>query len=508
MKTKNLLTIAMAAFVAINFTGCKEEEPAPSNIPTVPTQFSIEDGAIITDTIIQFSASGSTVENTNIEVVNYRYYYGQSTDEMIECNGKNVILKPYTQYYWYAKAYSKEHYYSENTYESEQSEIFTFYCVPPLGKIETDNGEGDWAAVIRFKELKDIIKKGKVTVSPDKQGYPYQKEHELAEGQDSCYIQMGNANSPVNAAYTHWWDDDNNVFYEPIIYEFEVSLDLQVGDKVFTVTNKAKEIILDKSTFCHDHEFNVYRLVRIGNQVWLAEDFRAKSIIYNDKVYALDTVGLHSTTIVINEDYTRDTIRRFTPVIDNESFITLPSGAQGIVYNLPLTKVKVSLDNSNEVLGYDLIMYAVPQGFHIPTIDDWYELERFYNVNNPSFKETSGPERFMMELWYDYYMARNLYLRCFDGVDSDVRNQMMLMNQDWIFHNEEERPEPYLSLFNARPFAGEGYGCIYWVRDMDANGRGSRSSFVVLSSFTNGIGNITCSNIVYQQECSIRLIKD
>lgn len=496
MRIRKQLLVFFAALTAVSFTSC-EEDPVPSKIPSVPTQMGLEDGAVIKDTTISLSASGSIVEDQNC-VVKYKIYCGTSVDDMQEFNENSKIeLQPYTQYFWCAKAVSVVN--SNNIADySESSEVRTFYCVPPYNGWETDNAEGDWAAVVRFKGLKDVIKKGKVTVTPDKKGYPYQAELELAEGQDSCYLQLGNSHNPTNAAYTHWWDDEKNIFYEPIIYDFDISLDLKVGDKIFSITNKEREIILDKSSCVRDHEFNVYRLVKIGNQIWMAEDFRATSIVYNGKCYSLDEVESN----VLNSEY----------IIQ-----TLPSGAQGVVYLCESHDqvLGVRFGDGTKINNRCIMEYAEPKGFHIPTFEEWAELEKYYGVSEPTQEGFSDnyPYQYIAPSFYDYYSTINIYEKLFIGEESDIRMKMALINDDWL-ELEEERlnGNSQTSLFNARPFIGPGYGCIYWVKrtakELDEDYYAY--SAIALSPYSKGVlnsyGQVGSTRKAYY--ASIRMIKD
>ena len=270
-KQFNNFWLAAAAVALVCVTGCKEDEP--STVPTQPTAMNIDNGAVISETEVTLSVSGSTVENEECSI-NYNYYIGTSQDNLEKTNPQKIKLTPYTQYFWYAKAETLREY-------SEPTEIRTFYCVPPF-EIETDNGDGEWTAVLRFKGL-PAHKGGKVTLTPDKQGYNYQKEIEIPAGQDSCYITMGNEHNPTNAAYTQLPNYDENKYYEPIIYTFKISINIPVGDNVIELNNSVRGIILNKKQYVYDHEFNVYSVFEFGDEgYWMTEDLRVKSYIDED----------------------------------------------------------------------------------------------------------------------------------------------------------------------------------------------------------------------------------
>ncbi|MBP5668489.1 MAG: hypothetical protein J6X32_10115 [Salinivirgaceae bacterium] len=489
----NLLKTTIAvALVALNFISCKEK---PSTVPTIPTTISIEDGYVTVDTNITLSVSGSTVEDDGYNI-SYKYYIGTSQDNLVETSPEKIKLIPYTQYFWNAKAITE-------TDESTPTETRTFYCVPQF-EIETDNGDGEWAAILRFKNVCNI-KSGKVTLSPDKQGYNYQTEIEIPAGQDSCYIKMGSKNSPTNAAYTHWWDDEHGIYYEPIIYDFNVSLDIQVGNKSFSISNTAKEIILDKNSCARDHEFNVYRLVKIGNQTWMADDFRAKSIIYKGKVYSLNSSGIIRQYFIGQQDTTMPALYEVK---------TLKSGAQGIMYNVGVghsNRFEIKTDGKwEEFVIYDLLKYTIPKGFHIPTFDEWAELEMYYGVEQPSITyHNSGwgtPQNCTRVDNFNW--IERAFIDDFQGQDVDIRKQLSSM-YDWIFYNKNEEPITIPTQFNAKPFSNEGYGCVYKVAmTEEEKEKYAVGIFVELSTVNCGIMNDGNDSPINYGFSSVRLIKD
>ena len=374
MRTKSFFLFALATSAMIlNLSGCKDDDK-PSTIPTQPTTMSIENGAEISETKVSLSVSGSTVEDQECNI-SYDYYIGTSQDNLVKTSPQDINLTPYTQYFWYAKAKTE-------TDESEPTEIRTFYCVPPF-EIETDNGDGEWTAVLRFKGL-PAHKGGKVTLTPDKQGYNYQKEIEIPEGQDFCSIKMGNANNPTNAAYTHWWDDEHGIYYEPIIYDFKAVVNVQVGDKTISISNNAKEIILDKQSCVRDYEFNVYRLVKIGNQIWTADNFVSKTININNSTYKIADIFSKYFSNGESFDMPND-----AEAIAYKT-VKLPSGDKTTLYNLTffgfIKSEFASITEGRKLYGTESFLdllkrYLIPKGFHISTIDDWYELEKYYGVD-------------------------------------------------------------------------------------------------------------------------------
>lgn len=501
---KIILLAAIAVVTAMSFISCDEEE-RPSKIPTMPSSYSIADGATIEDTFITLLAEGSTTESG--DEVWYDYYLGTSEDNMqyvystsnkykgvckytddqwqhenakvlkpSEINEKMAIqLEPFTQYFWCAKLCVID--------KVEETPIRTFYCVPQFSIDETDNGDGEWAAVLRFnKQSSNIInhKGGKVTLKPNVSGYSYVESYDIPAGQDSCYIARGSNIDSYNTPYVQGWDDEHGKFYEPIIYTFDVELKITVGDKDFTVkSNSVQEIILDKQRCVRDCEFNVYRVVNIGTQTWLADDLRTKSY-YDEKgeLTALDDKGE-------SPEYQE---------------IVLPSGSVGVLYRIGL--------------GYELVHKiekgGIPKGYHISTDEDWLTLEKYYGSTpnyNMEEKVNSGSS-----LVYLFIPDRNPAIteefRNNFNYGEDVNLKIKLMSQyDWKGYDYEDMP----SLFNAKPFGtielyevlGVGEACRYYVN--------SRCNdyyiccYRLLTPYTEGITRVLA---IAQGYSSIRLVKD
>ncbi len=120
---------ALAVMLAVS--SCNETDDEPSQIPTAPTTFSLEDGAEVEDLSITLSVDGSTVEDENLNI-SYVYYIGKSADELEETSAE-VALEPFTQYFWCAQART-------DGGEGEMTDLRTFYCVPNLLELTSGNG--------------------------------------------------------------------------------------------------------------------------------------------------------------------------------------------------------------------------------------------------------------------------------------------------------------------------------------------------------------------------------
>lgn len=298
----------MIAIIAIlNFSGCKEDEK--SLFPTPPTSYSIEDGAVVNTTTVMLDAKGSTCEQQNAGFI-YRIYVGTSPDNMQRIDEENTAYKdgvpfdaePYTQYFWRVDVSG---FYSGDIVDGDEGEIRTFYCIPDL-KIETDQGENEWAAVMRWEKVENI-KDVKISVTADHKGYNFD-DITIPAGQDTCYIA-----SSIKESCVKPYNDETGDVYEPVIYTFNFSFNIEVGDKMHLITKEVKNVILDKSMYVCDHEFNVYRVCKIGNQTWLADNLRTTSYY---------------------ENADRDNLGKLIELKEGEDYVTytLPSGSVGYYY--------------------------------------------------------------------------------------------------------------------------------------------------------------------------------
>ncbi|MBR6250832.1 MAG: hypothetical protein IKR17_06535 [Bacteroidales bacterium] len=400
MKLKLLFYSALAVMLAAS--GCKEteDEPTPNPIPTVPTTFGLENGAEITNTTITLKASGSTVEDENL-MVSYVYYIGTKADDLEETPAE-VTLEPYTQYFWCAQAKTVGG-------EGEMSEIRTFYCVPNfLLELTSDNGDGEWAAIIRWNKA-DKFKSVTISATPNHEGYTLESQT-IEGGLDSCYFKT---TKPEDDAYTHTWDDAKGIYYEPVIYTFNAEAKVQVGDKTFTFTSSIKEILLDKQSCVRDHEFNVYRVQKIGTQTWLADDLRVRTNLNGEKL-GYESVMLESGAIGI----------LYTPGYSNGQ------------YFVPL---------------FDGLQELLPKGYHISTHEDWLKLESFYGVETDDYVNLGGSKLSCFRLDTTYHSSYVRDRRMFVGEEQKIGTLLQCGCGVWKKTNETNQSGER-TAFNAMPF--------------------------------------------------------
>lgn len=336
MRSKKQIVLVIASVIVFcNFLSCKKE---PSKEPTVPSTYSIEDGAVISDTIINLSASGSKVEDEGLRI-SYKYYIGKSPDSMKFLKyHEQVKLTPFTQYFWYVT--------TETDFHVTSSPIRTFYCVPEAKlSLTTDNGEGESAIVIKWKEDK-MYTNLRLSVTSDSSSFKCKNINiKLEPGQTEYTILQGNDYD----AYSQDWDDKNGLYYEPIKYNIKITADVQVGDMIQETFQETKEIFLDKTKQVRDEQFNVYRVKKIGNRVWMVDDLRYREAYFSEKL----ANGAEEKLLITSE-------------------VALKSGQKGCLYTI------------YGFYGYHIatINKILPKGFVLPDVDDWNDLLKTYGAKS------------------------------------------------------------------------------------------------------------------------------
>lgn len=123
---------------------------------------------------------------------------------------------------------------------------------------------------------------------------------------------------------------------------------------IFTLCEHSNQVIIEESAPFVDAEGNVYKTLKINNQVWLAENLR--TTIYND-----------GTPIMYNHKTLQDTerIARYY-IFDNRKGDIAFINRIGILYNWYAASSKK----------------IAPEGWHVPTQSEWSKLW-IYCDNNP-----------------------------------------------------------------------------------------------------------------------------
>lgn len=367
---KNLSWQAMIALIVpiVFFMACEKDKVELSGVPSLPTTFYPADGEVIDDLFFKFSASGSIVENEN--EIDYRYFVGTKKDSVKENpgNGHTPSLAG-KQYFWRVLPQTYDRV-LQKFFHGDSSEIFTFYTRPaPLKNVESDNGETETLVVLRWDEPENC-QQVKITFSPECKEVA--QPIIIPAGQDSCVISG--------------LLDFNSLEHAFIKYTFTLEPDIKVGDKVISSKPVSiDEIPLNKTENVRDIDYNVYRCVRIGNQIWLAENLRT-------------TRRQDGTKFREGKDYIR--------------------GSQSDVYGLYYQSFAFYSDN---MVG-SYIHITGPKGFKVATWDDWMLLfeEMGANVDifdSLRFSGDRGP--FLEDIRIAHMLKSQSGWPVVDGVDGN-----------------------------------------------------------------------------------------
>ena len=455
----------LLALVVVVFSSCEDElKPSFEGIPEliIDDNWDFKSGDVLSDTVVRLWSHG--VSATNVEELAARILLGTDTENMVECNSLSdtITLKPYNQYFCQVIPYDKA-----SGACGQASEIYTFYCVPPV-VAKTVNGNGEWSTTLDWGVAGDYMQPTTISVTPNIEGYPHENNIAIKKGQHSYKFKLGDTNSPTNAAYTHWWDDAKAIYCEPIIYTYKFTITVAVGDKTFEFPQEVQDIIINTEDVVRDHEFNVYRLAKIGNKVWTIDDYRATTYYYADKFLGAD--------LVINKK------------------------TGGAYY-------KESASHFNYYYG---LHNDVPEGFHISTDQDWLDLESYYGVTamlREKHYSDNAPRDFSY-IGYDGSQYDYFHSEKFIGNDKKIK-ACLSSPYGWETHARNDSVEQSIGLgaiFNAKPslrFEGnELYGYEYLCSGVSYYVPDGWNRY--LSSESNGIAHADRDNMWK----SIRLVKD
>ncbi len=336
MKTRFFTTAFAVMTLLFTFDSCREDEDVVTKFTEdeISKLNLLEDGHVFTNrTDITYSAfynnSSSSLRHPS------NMFFGTSIDEMTQMsNIQSLEIKPFTKYYWKLvdgwNGRVLEPPYTE-------SDVRSFYYIPLPTITDIHNVSGDWATVIKW-ENNDVYEGGQVTMTPDKDCNYDKTPIEVPVGQDSCYISAGDLGNPKYQIYHNWWDEANGKYYEPVVYDYKLTLNCNIDGESIPVSTSIKGIFLNTDGYVADDYFNVYRYGKIGNRIWMLDDLRAKP---------------------------KDTLAYYT--------VKLESGLEMVLYY--------------DYAYYDY-EYIIPDGFRLPSYNDWLDLETYFGVTDDTIQKT------------------------------------------------------------------------------------------------------------------------
>lgn len=471
-KMKKCIFFLLSVSILFSLCRCTEDDDKVIFDGDLIVESDFEDGSVVTDSEVTFKVrySGNITGDVGDREPNYTYkfYVGVDPDDLKEYKTNTPRLEPYKRYYWYAV-------YEAFGVVGKKTEMRTFYYVPSV-VATTENGDGEWSTTLKWNEIGENMLPTTIKVTPNIEGYPFENNIEIKPGQNSYKFKLGDAGSPTNAAYTHWWDDSKAIYCEPIVYTYNFTISVKVDDRTFDFPQEVKDIIINKQDVVKDHEFNVYRLGKIGNKIWTIDDYRAKT--YYDYYYDKYVEAENSFGIDL----------RIAPQTCAAYYNT-----KAFMFSA------VSSDNVNK---------SIPKGFHISTEQDWLDLEAYYGVVS-DLKYGNENEHWVTST-YDFEDTRSRYglFRSFLYTGNDQYIKANLSSPyGWETEAVNDSVEQSIgigAIFNAKPTE---YGTYY--------NYGYKTTYVVyyvpdgwnraLSSESNGIARKYAPK---EYDLSIRLVKD
>lgn len=406
--------IAMVA-LTVTFSSCEKEDSENINYGGLKN---ICKGGVVYSSI-EYSKNDICYENDGSKST---LYYGTDINNLDNEFVKETLTAN-TKYYFQVKGYNIDNKTGKKTTYS--SEIGFVYCVEPLQINGIEYGEADVSALIKWKPNKSFDNV-KVTIRPKMECGFVGCTFVVSNGQDSLSISCTN-NKEIPYMLNDF-DDAHGVNYQPIIYDFIVSADIAFDDATVQIKDSLSDIFLNGSCYMRDHEYNVYRIAELGNQIWMADDLRCITDIYGSSI-----------DYVISE---------------------LSSGAKGVLYNL------------EEIMLFDV----APEGYHYATIYDWVTLLNFYGVPVTVDDLTSdqlvySPATTLLDDYPDLYTKLDSIADVYNlqSAKTHLWKEVFASASDWV-DNMGNNVFPATSILNIKPFGyayngefkGQGVSALYY----------------------------------------------
>ncbi len=493
MKTNRLLfAIAVSAFVAMNFAGCKGDEET-----TFDTLFDeARNVKFTTESLDQVVCKDSTYNLAGLSRIavwnggaeGAELYYdisvGQNKDEMehylfANSSQQEIALEPFTRYYYKVHLgiiYNETIYYTDE-YDSE-GEI---YSMPnTVMELEQDNGENELASIVKWNcsyywgdkptTLHPMTLDGcqaniEIASLEDPSFKPTSITTPATDGQ--CYVKAEGTYPAYE--YVYWPGTETIYYLDANKYSFMVTIDKAVGEKTVSLKDTCVNIFMDKSTCVRDMDFNIYRYKKIGNQYWTIDDFRLERHRYwhygnQVSYYKFDYNGL----LIVKYD-TRGTREHHAE------------------------------DDWDENRCPDFL----PKGFHIPTDEEWNELEACFGVKSQPIDEYIHIDNNIIKKIIN---EKNDCSDMFIGNATDIAYHLRSLNGwvDWKGQKIAQNGEMNLYPMGNGVSEDEifGMGCVSIYMTNTETGVYGNSACRLCSNGYNGI--IRCD----ASSASLRLVKD
>lgn len=473
-KMKKCIFFLLSVSILFSLCRCTEDDDKVIFDGDLIVESDFEDGSVVTDSEVTFKVrySGNISGDVGDREPNYTYkfYVGVGPDDLKEYKTNTPRLEPYKRYYWYAV-------YEAFGVVGKKTEMRTFYYVPSV-VATTENGDGEWSTTLKWNEIGENMLPTTIKVTPNIEGYPFEDNIEIKPGQNSYKFKLGDAGRPTNAAYTHWWDDSKAIYCEPIVYTYNFTISVNVDDRTFDFPQEVKDIIINKQDVVKDHEFNVYRLAKIGNKIWTIDDYRASTYYEYDPYY---------------KKYTKEDVD-----------LTINEKTGAVFYRWPSVYYANHPNYKN---------YSIPEGFHISTEQDWTDLESYYGMTS-DLRKGDKTNTYPMSLpdfgTIGTWEFSQFYSELYTGNDKHIKAKLSSpYGWETLARNDSvEQSIGVGAIFNAKPTLS-----YYDIKKTGDEYKFTHTGYYVsdgwdryLTSESNGIARVWTGS--GDENLAIRLVKD
>ncbi len=457
----NFFKLFTLTFFALNFAGCKENHWYDDVIDDDWIRY--YGNEIIDSESINKNDMFHAIYCSNVKVVDCKISIGTSKENMTELTEQSYKLEPFSQYW---VTYNPFVYYGNDTIYGEE-ETRKYYAIPTDCKlhIDVDYGNGEPAINLHcnllywytynYNESEHQCYNGNVSsahiaIWPDDNTTYKMDTIKFPIDTDSCCItQGGTFDNPEIPAYTiKYWEDGKTVMrYLPVVYNIEATVTITVGDKDFAYTERIKDILMDKQKFTCDEDFNIYRVAKIGNQIWTI-----------DNAYPITERLCEGDQILTSNFY------------------------GGCEYLFELF--------------YEKYYHETKLGFHTAWDEDWMELLSYYGIQFPE-----------KSISYEDFDKMYAHDTCMQKYFSSEGNWECLLSDFGWKYNEGYIKDTTLVGFNALPIGGytiyRDNSGIVCGEDEFAMFKMGYNKLLIISSFYNGIARYNNSHV----GAAIRMVK-
>jgi len=502
---KKIVYLLMSVAFMLNMTRCKEDKEMISfdslfknvsiDSEIIPQANCLQNGTTVIIPkidLLEFTMAQKVIfTDTEKKVFFHDVYFGTSEDNM-ELQGNSIVElpKPFEKYFYKIICgieYNGERYYSDE-YQTEGC----FYYVPNNSEIilTSDNGEDEiatklnWRCVYYGYDNRGMIDKsqvfevpldgftGSLSITTDYDTTYNEKPLEVSLASDEIFVKAGNDYPSSKIIY---YPGTETIHYlDAIVYKFTLKIEKNIDGKMVFIENSCSDIFMNKSNCVKDREFNIYRYAKIGNQYWTIDDFRLRK----------DSNGRDFGYYNVNG-------------VD--------------VWQYPMEIYR----------DYDEFNGIIPDGFHVPSDEDWNELEACYGVEAQLISEY-----FNIDGEYDsdgyYHFSEDLeritdpdqdMSSLFSGNDTGIA---YYLGSSWGWNNfggKKITRAGQLGLFpggvaswwssnNTADRVGDGNLAVY------ATSSEKETINHVVRILASGYNGILRAAIQYNANSSIRLVKD